>query len=390
MRNALANNIQKLGELGQAVWCDNISRAMIDSGQLKGMIDDGIVGVTSNPTIFKNAVTGSSDYDALFNSLVQDGGSDMDVYEGLVLPDIRDGAEVLREVFERTGGVDGLISLEVNPKLAYQTRETIEEARRLSQAVGRPNLLIKVPATEQGLPAVETLIGEGISVNVTLIFSIAMYEKVMQAYLAGLEKFDAARGDISKVGSVASFFVSRVDTLVDKKLEDRRVGNAHHSQPVGNAHPTAAGEDPRDLFGRAAIANAKLAYAAFKRVFHQEERFTALARRGARVQRPLWASTSTKNPAYPDTMYVDGLIGAETVNTIPVATLEAFLDHGEPRPTLEQGLNEAQATMDHLAGLGIDMKDVTDQLLRDGVDLFAASFDALLDNIAGKRASRRH
>jgi len=364
----LPNTIQKLYELGQSVWCDNISRAMVDSGTLMRMIDGGIVGVTSNPTIFMKAITGGTDYDALFGRLISGGAADMEVYEGLVLPDIRDGADALRPVYDRTGGADGFISLEVNPKLAYRKDETVAEARRLWATVDRPNLMIKVPATEQGLPAVEVLIGEGINVNVTLIFSIAMYRKVMQAYLNGLKKREVGGGDLSRAASVASFFVSRLDTAVDRLLDEK-----------------TATPELSDLKGKAAVANTKLAYAAFKEVFQGGGEFASLKGKGARVQRPLWASTSTKNPAYPDTLYVDPLIGPETVNTMPPATIEVTLDHGVAALTIEAGLDEARSTFDRLRDAGIYIDAVTDKLLTDGVDLFARSFDDLLADIAHKR-----
>ncbi len=361
--------MQELRRLGQSVWCDNISRTMIDSGELDRLIASGVTGVTSNPTILMKAITGGRAYDRLLDPLRGSSASDLDVYEALVLPDIRDAADRLRPVYDRTDGVDGYVSLEVNPHLAGDTRGTIEQARRLHREVARPNLMIKVPATPEGLPAIETLLGEGINVNVTLIFSLDMYERVMQAYLAGLQRLLAGGGDASRVASVASFFVSRVDSLVDKRLE----GMKKAGQPVD------------DLFGRAAIANAKLAYAAFQRVFQGGAAFAALRARRARVQRPLWASTSTKNPAYRDTIYVDELIGAETVNTLPPATIEAFLDHGTPALSLQRGLAEASVALKRLAALGIDMDEVTDTLRIEGVKLFADSFDELLANIAGQR-----
>ena len=367
------NRVQTLYELGQSIWCDHLSRHMIDSGELQRLIDLGVVGVTSNPTILMKAITGSSRYDALLGELVDAGKNTLEVYEGLVIPDIADAADLLRPVYDRTKGVDGYVSLEVNPKIAHDTEATIQEARSLFARLDRPNVLIKVPATEEGIPAVATLIGEGINVNITLIFSIAMYRKVMQAYLDGLGVLDQNGGNVSKVASVASFFVSRVDTLVDQKLREKR----------------EAGADVDHLLGRAAIANARLAYACFEEVFGKNGAFDELAGKGARVQRPLWASTSTKNPNDPDTMYVDQLVGPHTVNTLPPKTLEAVLDHGQTTATLTKGLDEARGTLADIDRLGINLQAVTDRLTVDGVNLFSKSFDDLLANLSQKRAQLR-
>ncbi len=364
------NTIQKLHSLGQSVWCDNLSRKMIDSGELGRLIDLGVVGITSNPTIFMKAITGGGDYDDLLQSRSDEDLDVVSTYERLVLPDIADAADLLRPVYERMNGIDGYVSLEVNPKLAYDTEATIAEARRLFAELDRPNVFIKVPATEVGIPAVETLIGEGINVNVTLIFSLAMYRKVMRAYIDGLKRYDAVGGDLSRVASVASFFVSRVDTLVDKLLEEKR-----------NTRASVEG-----LLGTAAVANAKLAYARFTEVFDRAGEFGALAARGARVQRPLWASTSTKNPAYPDTKYVDDLVGPDTVNTMPPETLASTLDHGRSEVTIDRDLEGARAALAGLAEVDIDLKAVTDQLTIEGVNAFAKSFDELLANLAAKRA----
>jgi transaldolase len=364
------NTIQKLYERGQSVWCDNLSRRMIDSGELGRLIDLGIVGITSNPTIFMKAITGGDDYDDLLQEVSEEARDVVTTYERLVLPDIADAADLLRPVYERTNGIDGYVSLEVNPKLAYETEASIAEARRLFAELDRPDVFIKVPATEAGIPAIETLIGEGINVNVTLIFSVAMYRKVMRAYIDGLKRYDAAGGDLSRVASVASFFVSRVDTLVDKLLEEKR-----------NARASVEG-----LLGTAAVANAKLAYARFTEVFNRAGEFGALAARGARVQRPLWASTSTKNPAYPDTKYVDDLVGPNTVNTMPPETLAATLDHGRSEVTIDRDVAGARAALIRLAEADIDLQAVTDQLTIEGVNAFAKSFDELLANLAAKRA----
>jgi len=362
------NRLLALAGQGQSAWIDYIRRALLDSGELERLVrEDGVEGVTSNPTIFEKAIGGSADYDAQIRGvLAEEPGIDpRELFERLALDDIRAACEVLRPVFDRTGGADGFVSFEVAPSLAHDTRATVAEARRLWQAIGRPNAMIKVPATPAGIPAIRTLIGEGINVNITLMFSLDHYEAVTGAYLAGLEHLVARGGDPSRVASVASFFVSRVDTLVDKKLE-------------------ALGDAGRELLGTIAIANSKVTYARFKEIFGGE-RWRRLAARGARIQRPLWASTSTKNPSYPDTMYVDSLIGPLTVNTLPQETYDAFLDHGVVALTVEQGLDEARARLARLAELGIDLDAVTEQLQVDGVASFARSFESLLGSVEGKK-----
>ena len=352
------------------MWCDNLGRTMIRSGELRRLIDLGIVGITSNPTIFMKAISGGAEYDEQLENLLSTGDYDpVSTYERLVLSDIAEAADILRPVYERTGRIDGFVSLEVNPKLAYDTGATVAEARRLFGELDRPNVFIKVPATDEGVPAIETLIGEGINVNVTLIFSVEMHERVMDAYLRGLRHLRAAGGDVSTVASVASFFVSRVDTLVDKLLEQKR----------GQA------SEVNSLFGKAAVANAQIAYAKFRDRFSGSGEFGALASLGARVQRPLWASTSTKNPNYPDTMYVDPLIGPDTVNTLPPQTIDAVLDHATPAGTIDRDLDAARSHMRRLEQVGISMKAVTDQLTREGVDAFAQSFDELLANLSRKK-----
>ncbi len=372
MDKDMENRIQQIAELGQSVWCDNISRRMIDTGELQRLIDLGIVGVTSNPTIFMKAITGGSDYDERLQSLLAAGCEEtLELYERLVIPDIADAADILRPVYDRTDGLDGYVSLEVSPRLAYDTERTVAEARRLFAELNRPNVFIKVPATEEGMPAIATLIGEGINVNVTLIFALEVYEKVMAAYLEGLRRLEAAGGDLVRVASVASFFVSRVDTLVDKLLLERGEGGAV--------------VDP--LLGQAANANAKLAYARFEEVFALDGAWGELAEKGARVQRPLWASTSTKNPDYPDTIYVDNLIGPHTVNTLPPATIDAVLDHGTVEVTIHDELDIARALFDELAEVGIEMRRVTDQLRVEGVEAFAKSFEELLDNLSRKKGT---
>lgn len=355
--------LNELANLGQSIWYDNIRRALLDSGELQALIDAGVVGITSNPSIFEKAIIGSADYDEALGELATEGKPAEGIYEALAIEDIQRAADLLRPVYDRTGRVDGYVSLEVSPKLAHDTDGTVASARRLFAALDRPNVMIKVPATAAGILAFETLIGEGININVTLIFSLAHYEAVADAYIAGLERLAAVGGDLSKVASVASFFVSRVDTVVDRALE-------------------ATGSDK--LLGKIAIANARAAYARFRQVFGGE-RWDRLATQGARVQRPLWASTGVKSLFYPDTMYVDALIGPDTVNTVPPATLTAFMDHGTASLTLESGIDEAQEQLDRLASLGVDLDAITQELQADGVAAFAASFESLLESVADKR-----
>jgi transaldolase len=318
--------------------------------------------VTSNPSIFEKAIAGSRDYDDALRRLAAADKSAEEIYEELVLRDILLTADLFLPVYVDTRALDGYVSLEVSPRLAYDTERTVEEALRLFNALDKANVMIKVPATDAGIPAVEALISKGVNVNVTLLFSVDQYVKAAEAYLSGLERYHAQGGDLSRVGSVASFFVSRVDTAVDVELE--RLGS-------------------RDLRGKAAIANAKVAYQRFKEIF-SGPRWDHLASCGARVQRLLWASTGTKNSAYPDTLYVDGLIGPHTVNTLPPATLGSFLDHGRVAPTLDAGYDLARSQLEGISELGIDLTAITKRLEEDGVGLFAKSFDALLDSISKK------
>jgi transaldolase len=376
----MANNpLLEVQKYGQSIWYDNISRGLLTSGEFQRMIEeDGILGMTSNPTIFERAIAHSADYDKALRRLVAEGKSMPEIYEALVVEDIRLAADILRPVYERTTGADGYVSVEVSPNLAYSTGSTVTEARRLWEAIGRDNVMIKVPATPEGIPAIEQLIGEGLNINITLIFALEVYEQVMRAYLAGLEKRLTTGRSVDKVASVASFFVSRIDTAVDSLLEDRL------------AKAQSAGEETelRSLMGKAAIASAKVAYARFKIVFSRP-RPAILREKGARVQRPLWASTSTKNPAYSDVRYVEELIGPDTVNTAPPATIAAFKDHGVARPTLEEGLDEAREVLRKLAEFSISMEDVTQKLLDDGVRAFASSFSSLLESISDRQASIR-
>jgi len=359
---------QELAKIGQSIWYDNIRRALLDSGEMADLIKQGVTGVTSNPTIFEKAIVGSNDYDEALHELVVDKLEVAQIYERLVLDDIGRTADLLRPVYDQTQGRDGFISIEVNPMLAYDTQGTILEAKQLFSDLGRPNVMIKVPATEEGVAAIRTLIGEGINVNVTLIFSIEHYSAVAEAYLAGLEDRLAAGSEDLKMASVASFFVSRVDTAVDRALGGIGAG------------ATAASE----LKGRAGVANAKVAYARFKEIY-RGERWERLAAKGARVQRPLWASTSTKSPTLPDTLYVDSLIGPDTVNTVPPATLQAFMDHGTVARSLDENLEEAKAHLEKLTATGLDLASITADLQEEGVSAFARSFEALMNAIALKR-----
>jgi transaldolase len=359
----MMTKLRELATLGQAVWLDYIRRAYLESGEFQAIVDQGVRGVTSNPTIFEKAIAGSSDYDADMQPLVAAGKSVEEIYEALALEDIGCAADILRPVYDETDGLDGYVSIEVSPTLAHNTAQTIADARRLSAALNRPNIMIKVPATPAGIPAIQTLIGEGVNVNVTLMFSLDHYDVVAEAYISGLEKLASSGGDVNKVASVASFFVSRVDTAVDQALDT-----------VGNT----------DLLGKIAVANAKLAYARFRETF-SGARWDKLAARGARVQRPLWASTGTKNPDYSDTLYVDTLIGPHTVNTLPPATLDCFLDHGVVAETIQDGLDQARADVAKLAELGIDLDAITQKLQEEGVASFAKSFESLMNSLAAKR-----
>ncbi|MFQ6029747.1 MAG: bifunctional transaldolase/phosoglucose isomerase, partial [Dehalococcoidia bacterium] len=365
----MTNSVQDTNSLGQSIWYDNIRRGLITSGRLKELIDLGVTGLTANPTIFEIAISGSTDYDSAILPLARNGSSKEAIYEHLVIEDIQMAADLLRPIYDRTDGVDGYASLEISPHLAQDTSGTIAEAKRFFAALDRPNVLIKVPATPEGIPAIRHLIGEGINVNVTLIFALEAYAQVREAYISGLETLAEKGGDLSRVASVASFFVSRVDTAVDALIE----------QQIQQGR-----EDLQDQLGNAAVANAKLAYQEFQATFGGE-RFAALQARGARVQRPLWASTGTKNASYSDVLYVDSLIGPNTVNTMPEATLTAFLDHGQSAEAVTRGVANAQRTIEALERAGISMVEVTDKLLADGVQAFANSFDQLLSNIEEKK-----
>lgn len=359
------SRMHEAAALGQSIWLDFIRRSFLDSGELGALITQGLRGVTSNPSIFQKAITASTDYDAAVERMVDEGRSVNDIYETLAIQDIRQACDIMQSVYDSTDGLDGYVSLEVNPKLAYDTEGTVMEARRLFSMVDRGNVMIKVPATPQGIPAIETLVGEGINVNVTLIFSLQQYEASALAYIRGLEKLAKAHVEFSRVASVASFFVSRVDGKIDPKLDE-----------LGN----------KALQGKIAVANAKMAYDRFGSLF-SGPRWEKLASRGARVQRPLWGSTSTKNPDYPDTLYVDSLIGQNTVNTVPPETLDAFLDHGDAARTVDQRVDESEMQLAKLAEAGIDIDEITAELMQEGVDSFADSFDLLMSGIREKVAS---
>ena len=355
--------LNELTDLGQAVWLDYIRRSFIRSGDLQALIDQGVRGVTSNPAIFEKAIAGSDDYDDDIKRLAGEDKSVNEIYETLALADIRQAADLLRPLYDLTDGRDGYVSLEVDPTLAHDTSGSVAEAKRLFAATDRPNLMIKIPATPAGIPVIETVIAAGINVNVTLIFSLAQYEAAAEAYIHGLEKLMKAGGALAKTASVASFFVSRVDTAVDAALE--KVGRS-------------------DLQGTTAIDNARLAYARFREIF-AGDRWDKMARAGARVQRPLWASTGTKNPAYADTIYVDNLIGPDTVNTLPPATMKAFMDHGQASLTIDKDVEAARRRILALSDIGISLETITKQLLDEGVDAFAKPFESLMNSIEEKR-----
>ena len=374
-RKAAKNPLESLHDHGQAVWLDFLARRFITEGGLKKLVEgDGLTGVTSNPTIFNKAIAGSADYDS---SLKTAGDFDiMTLYERLAIEDIQHAADVLRPAYEATKRADGYVSLEVSPYLAMSTEATVAEARRLSNAVSRDNVMIKVPATKPGLPAIRQLIGEGINVNITLLFSQQVYEEVVEAYLAGVEHLVAQGGDPSKIASVASFFVSRIDQSVDKLIDEclRQTNDADKRA------------DLTGLRGKIAIANAKLAYQRYKRLF-AGARWEKLRAEGARVQRLLWASTGTKNPAYSDVLYIEGLIAPETISTMPPATMDAFRDHGRVQPTLEENIEQARQLMATLEKSGISIDSVTAKLVEEGVQIFANAFDKLLDAVARKRVA---
>ena len=354
--------LNQLASLGQSVWYDYIRRQFITGGELQRLIDQGLRGITSNPSIFEKAIAGSSDYDGDIKGLIDKNLSLTEIYEKLALKDIELACNLMLPVYQKTDGLDGFVSIEVNPQLAHKSKETIQEAKRLYSILNKPNVMIKVPATEEGIPVITELIGSQINVNVTLIFNSGNYQKVAEAYINGLELLFQRKGDLSKVASVASFFISRIDSAVDKELE--KIGN-------------------NNLQGKIAIANAKYSYKIFNELFHGV-RWRSLEKRGARTQRLLWASTGAKNPLYPDTIYVDGLIGKHTVNTVPPTTFNDFMDHGIVAVTLDSGLKEALNHLDELKKLGVDLNGITNQLQKDGVAAFSKSFEAIMTSLKEK------
>lgn len=351
------HHLNELKRIGQSVWLDFISRDFMHSGKFKKLVDEGLSGMTSNPTIFHKSITKGNEYDVAIKAFLKasPGASSRELYDHLVIEDIKMAADVLKPVYDATEGIDGLVSLEPPAQLAYNTQATMKEIRRLWKLVDRPNVMMKVPGTPEGIPVVEALVGEGININITLMFSLKHYEAVAHAYIYGI----ARNAQPWRTTSVASFFVSRVDTYADKELE--KIGT----------------EKALALRGKAAIANSKVVYRRFQELFLEDE-FSTQRRRGARVQRVLWGSTSTKNPAYSDVLYVDNLIGPYTVNTMPLETLEAFRDHGKIARTVDKDLDEAKKVLADLAGLGVDLDAITEQLQKDGVKAFADSLDQLL------------
>lgn len=366
---ATKNPLRQLLDYGQSMWLDYIRRDLFTSGKLKQMIaDDGLRGMTSNPSIFEKAIADSSLYDDMLRSLAS--RKDLDAtgrFEQIAIRDIQEAADLLRPVYQESNFRDGYVSLEVSPYLARKTQETMDEARRLWKAVNRDNVMIKVPGTAEGIPAIRQLISEGININVTLLFAQEVYEQVAEAHIAGLEDLAKRGGNLKKIAGVASFFISRIDTLVDSLLNDRIKKTSDASQQATLS----------SLLGKIAIANGKLTYQRYQRIF-SGPRWAALAAKGAQTQRVLWASTSTKNPKYRDVIYVEELIGPDTVNTMPPATVDAFRDHGQLRNSLTENISGAQKVMDDLARVGISIKEVTDKLTDDGVKLFADAFDKLL------------
>jgi transaldolase len=367
------NPLLDLEAFGQSIWMDYIRRGTISSGELQQLIEeDGVSGLTSNPSIFEKAISESHDYDESIRALALKGKTNDEIYQLLTVEDIQSVADLLRPIYDRTDGRDGFVSLEVSPRLAYDTTGTIVEARRLWSLLNRPNTMIKVPATAQGLSAIRQLIGEAINVNITLLFSLPRYREVADAYIGGLEILAAKGKPLKQVASVASFFLSRIDVLVDPLLDKKMKAGSPQAAIAARLH------------GQIAIASAKSAYQMYKEIF-RSDRFIRLVNKGARTQRLLWASTSTKNPAYKDTQYMEALIGPDTINTVPIETLNAYRDHGHPEQSLDQNEKEAYQLLDDLSSVGIDLDAVTQQLEDEGVEKFIAAFDQLMVSIKEKR-----
>ena len=358
--------VEQLGEVGQSVWLDYISRSLLKSGRLKELIGLGITGMTSNPTIFDKAINSGSDYDDQIKELHEKGKSLFEIYDDVTIKDIQDATDLFRPTYDKTRGLDGYVSLEINPKLAYNTQETIDEGKRLAAKVNRPNVMFKVPATDAGYEAIAALLAEGINVNVTLIFSLDQYKKTASAYVEGIKRLLQNKGDASSIRSVASVFISRIDTAADKLLDQLQDN-----------------KEAASLKGKAAVANSNVIYREYAEIFSGDV-FKGMEKQGASVQRVLWGSTGTKNPAYSDIKYMAEMIAQDTVNTVPENTLEAFLDHGAVQETITADAEEAQGIIDSLQGLGIDINDVCAKLLEDGVVAFEQSFDSLLNAIEQK------
>ena len=369
------NPLLRLEAFGQSIWMDFIRRGVISSGELQKWIEgDGVSGVTSNPSIFEKAIAESHDYDEAIRALTSEGKTPDEIYQALTVEDIQKVADLLRPIYQRTEGRDGFVSLEVSPGLAHDTAGTIEEARRLWSLVDRPNAMIKVPATQEGIPAIRELTGEGININITLLFGLPRYREVAEAYLSGLETLAARGGNLKPVASVASFFLSRIDVLLDPLLEKKRLAGGSQAEIAAR------------LQGQVAIASAKVAYQLYKEIFGSE-RFERLAGKGARPQRLLWASTSTKNPAYSDTKYVEPLIGPDTINTLPVETLTAYREHGHPILSLDQDISRAYHVLNQLSLAGINLDAATGQLEQEGVEKFIAAFDRLKISLKEKQGA---
>ncbi len=367
--------IEELGDLGQSIWLDSISRSMIETGKLQEMINKGLRGMTSNPTIFDKAIGSGSDYDEKIKELQKIGKSTFEIYDDLTVRDIQDAADLFKPVYEKTSGFDGYVSLEINPKLAFDTEETIKEGKRLYEKVNRPNVMFKVPSTEAGFGAIEELLSEGMNVNITLIFSLEQYIKTAHAFLSGLKRLLEKQGDLSRVSSVASVFVSRIDTATDGIIDEKISTEQNEDLKV----------KLKSLRGKAAVANSKIIFQKYLEIFSGKE-FQLLKDKGAQVQRVLWGSTGTKDPGYSDIKYVTELIGSPTVNTLPQQTLDAFLDHGIVKETLKQNVKEAEEMINNLKGFGIDINVICARLLDEGVIAFEKSFDSLLNTIEIKNA----
>ena len=371
----MSNPLRELMKTGQSVWYDNIERRLLLSGEFSRMIeDDDLRGMTSNPAIFEKAISGAEDYNDQIKELAHQGKNALEIYEALAIQDIQTAADILKPVYEKTNKIDGYVSLECSPLLANDTNGTIDEARRLWKWVDRPNVMIKIPGTVEGIPAIEQSIYDGINVNITLLFSLEAHKATMEAYIRGLERRHAEGKPVDGIASVASFFVSRIDSNVDKKLDAKIAATTNEAEKA----------KLKGIEGRIAIANAKMAYQLYKSEFHSD-RFAPLKAKGAMYQRPLWASTSTKNPAYPDVYYVEALIGPETVDTIPTVTYKAYRDHGNPKVRIEDNLDDERAVLNRLEEVGISLHTVTDEVLAEAIVLFVQPFEKLLGAIKAKR-----